>query len=115
MPKLFPNFLHVQIDDLDGEDIYRSVSENIKDLPFEGSDTHPIRDYRLVRNYRINIDNELLMLKALYLQAEESIRSRALRDDKYITDLERNRQNYNKLKKFIIEMSLPNDETSDLF
>jgi len=110
MSKLFPNYLAVQIDDVDGEDVYRSVSEFRVDLPFEESDTHPIRNYQLVRNDRINIENELLMLKSLYLKVEESIKSRTLRDSKYIADLEENRQHYNKLKKFIIKLSQPNDD-----
>ena len=113
MSKLFPTYLNVQIDDVDGEDIYRSVSEFRKDLPFEESESHPIRNYQLVRNDRINIENELLMLKSLYSKVEESIKSRTLRDSKYIAELEGSRRHYNKLKEFIIKLSLPNGDPLD--
>ena len=47
--KKLPEFITVQIDDVDGNDVYYSATEEKKETPFSPSDNHPTAIYKLVK------------------------------------------------------------------
>lgn len=46
MPKL-PQYVYVQIDDIDGNDVYYTCHTDIKNLPFAPGPNHPVAKYKL--------------------------------------------------------------------
>ena len=47
--KNLPEFMHIQIDDVDDNDVYYSATDEGEDIPFLPSDRHPAGLYKLIK------------------------------------------------------------------